>query len=789
MAGPQSFALDSNGNVVLGQSNLSSQGVGTQLTGSTGSGAVQGGVASRSPDNSAALGAFAQTSARTIDALNSLTQGALQPLIDAERKKQYFDGMSRVAQGQSLIAIEKEQPWYSQIFGPSATVQGAQAMAANTAITQSQTDFMNDMPELRKQSPDQVRQYLVNKAANIGMTGDPLVDATVQAKLAESWGPMLKTHTKEHVAWQQEDMFNKQVNMGVSLGVNLKAQRHANQQTGWDEKDKQREYDNFVASMQPAPGQTEQSWRGAMTQILDSNLKGGNFDAYNAIKQSELWGKLDVAQRERLDASLEMYTQKDALTNPDTTKLYENRAGLEFQLQHGTSGLTHDALNQLLDRFDQKQKDSTGGTAMFNNEQRAHMHKLLDAGDLAMGKQLAAAGKTQAKYDSTTALFGKAFNSGNAAMLKGIPLDEKAGVDFMNASFAQEIASNDPQRQQVWFDKAAQVSHDPKMRSANLEGIFQTQLAPLMSGNGPATPAMAQALNFASMLYHSPRGGAGAVAAYMDGDTAPKVVAMLQSGADLQDPKQLQQMRELIARGSGAVVQKTDKDAATAYVSQQDPGWLKRITPFFGGPGSLTQFDLNDGNKQALAEQMAPKIAMYGKAYNIPAKDAAPMVLHDLLQNADMVPGAFVFHNAAVPGDTSFASAVNRVAPGMGQQGTELYQRTMKEMIGEKLTEAVKAKGGDMSHFDPNDFEVRSGEQLGNGRLMLFMSSKAYPGLQMITLDAGASKDDPSGFAYRLTKNATKPPPKKPYQFGPDNTFLTQERQAAADRAFANGWK
>jgi len=94
-----------------------------------------------------------------------------------------------------------------------------------------------------------------------------------------------------------------------------------------------------------------------------------------------------------------------------------------------------------------------------------------------------------------------------------------------------------------------------------------------------------------------------------------------------------------------------------------------------------------------------------------------------------------------------------------------------------------------MEHFDPNDFEVRTGEQLGHGRLMLFMSSKHYPGLQMVTIDAGTSKDDPNGFVSRLVKNATKRPPPTKLQFGPENTFLTQDRQAVADRAFANGWK
>ncbi len=59
-----------------------------------------------------------------------------------------------MAQGQSLQQIESDQPWFTKIFGPSTTVRGAQAMSATTALTQAETQTLEDMQDLKQQSPD-----------------------------------------------------------------------------------------------------------------------------------------------------------------------------------------------------------------------------------------------------------------------------------------------------------------------------------------------------------------------------------------------------------------------------------------------------------------------------------------------------------------------------------------------------------------------------------------------------------------------------------------------------------
>ena len=571
MAGliPDSFALNGSGNVVLQNPEPTPQGSGTQMGGPVRVASTQAATAPVAPASN--FGQIAQADMKTLDTLNKLAGGILQPLIAQQQKRQYYEGMSEVAQGRALQGIEKEHPWYLDIFGPSATVRGAQAMTAMTAITQAQSQFLEQMPTLRTQSPDQVRQFLVNQASSLASTGDGTVDTLIQAKLAEAWGPMLETHMKQHVAWMQQDMVQKQVNMNLSNAQNLAAQRQAHGGVGWDPIDQARAYAGVVNAAAPAPGQNQQSWSKGMVSAMRGALQNGNFDFYNAIKGSELWGKIDPTARENLEYMMPLFVQKNALSNPLTKDITSDTAGLSFALQHGVSGIhSADQLDTTIADMNARYSKLTGSVdPLINNVQAAAMHKAWLAGNLSMAKAAAALQAKQDNYNTSGLLVGQAFNSGRWDMLKGLPINQRAAAQFMDMAFDQAAGSNDPGKLQTFFAKASQASNDPLLRSQKLTNIFKTQIAPLVSGTGPMTDQQKQALNYAQLMYQTPTGQA-ALVNYL-GDDAPKVVALLHSGADLSDPKELGAAREAIAKGWAAVPNKAEKVAAQRG-EQRRPG-------------------------------------------------------------------------------------------------------------------------------------------------------------------------------------------------------------------------
>lgn len=116
------YGLDTGGNVVIQKPDAVVSGPATRISG----GGEQFNTFGSAPSSSRAdFSGVADSSANTLAALNKLTDGLLAPQIALAQKQQYFDGMSQVAQGKSLIQVEKDQPWYTKLFGPSATVQGA----------------------------------------------------------------------------------------------------------------------------------------------------------------------------------------------------------------------------------------------------------------------------------------------------------------------------------------------------------------------------------------------------------------------------------------------------------------------------------------------------------------------------------------------------------------------------------------------------------------------------------------------------------------------------------------
>ncbi|WP_407059303.1 hypothetical protein ACJBUE_20950 (plasmid) [Ralstonia syzygii subsp. celebesensis] len=168
--------------------------------------------------------------------------------------------------------------------------------------------------------------------------------------------------------------------------------------------------------------------------------------------------------------------------------------------------------------------------------------------------------------------------------------------------------------------------------------------------------------------------------------------------------------------------------------------------------------------KKNLGDEYASEAAQYARSYNLPMEQAAQIVLNKRLANADAVPGAIIQANNTVQGDVSLNSAVARVlhSKAAAGQSTSIYQDSMKELIHDRMTAIVKAKGGDMPNFKPDDWEIRSGAQLGDGRLMLFVWPKdndakvRMGGPSSVIIGAGQDENDKSGLAWYINQHTNK---------------------------------
>lgn len=687
--------LTPSGDVVVQQASESAQGPATQITGGGGnsfSGFVQAG---RAPGGN--FQQVADYNAKTLDALNQLTRGFLKPKIEAAEKQAYFEGMSQVAQGKALVDIQNEQPWYTKIFGDSASVKGAQAMTVMTALNQQKGDFMEAMPQLRTQSPDAVRQYLVTNASKLSSTGDPYTDAMVQGKLAENFSPMLDLHIKQHVAYVQETNNTAYGNTLVSAAQAYQKQQGAD----WnmltpEQRDVQTQQmkDMFL----PMPGQTDDSWNKLTGQAAQTMLMQGNFAAVTALKNSDHWNKLTPAIRETI-TKLEPYAiQWNQKNNPMYRDSVMQATSLEIAVDGGSAGSWSDVERAMDTKNAQFQKSEGSTLPYYDNNDYANMRKRWELGQLRLDRQREAAAKGAAEAIDANAQRSYVLESVNSGSFNPIAQNnlnpdvvQQTLMDVRRDIMADPTV---PGGMSVWMKKLAVAAEQPgrKMVDRDLSTRMTVDMNNLFQQGSLATDAQRESLDYARQLLSSPN-GASALAAYVGEENAAKAMFLLKSGADLSDKSTMDALRKTVNEGWKTDPTKADITEVTNYLDSQDPGFIKRHIPLFG-PGAVSGYDLNDDSKRNMIQQLAPQIAAYRRSLNLSLEEATGLAFshrYGASSNVDFVDGTYVEPGFQPKGAGLFSTVAGRVG-GMSQ-ASEDYQLAVKRALNASMTEAMEKAG------------------------------------------------------------------------------------------------
>ncbi|CAB3852986.1 hypothetical protein LMG3482_03030 [Achromobacter deleyi] len=689
------YGLDSGGNVVIQQVGDAGQGPATRLGGGGSGGFTSFAQAPQAPG--ADFSGAAETSMRTLEAINKMAQGALAPLIAAEEQRQYYEGMSQVAQGKSLLEIQKERPWYTKIFGPSATVRGAQAMTLMGTLDTAKADFLGQMPELRKQTPDAVRKYLSDQVRQIGSTGDSSMDAMVQAKLAEQWGPMLDLHMKQHVAYVQEQNVTAFGNGLVTAGDSF--QQTLGVGGGFYTPDQiKAEQARATSAFAPIPGMTDEAWATTAAQGLQANLMRGNFGIYEAFKGTAEWNKLPLnarTQLERMQPYAVQWAQKNA---PMFREDASNTAALEVALSQGSGPQSLDALHKYVQQENDKfMRQSGSGSPKFTNSDIEHMDKLWYKGREFLERQRASAyaayqkgeqGKTDAVAQKEQVL--RAVNDGGSAapvamnnlspdMIQQTLLETRQGME------------NSPNKADLttWLRKLAPAAQfGKKMVDSALSESLTVDANNFFVQGIPVTDQMRRSLSYMQIMAGAPNGMAG-LAAYVGPENAAKMAFMSKLAPDLSDKSAVDAARQAVQSGWDAPVTATDKKAVAAYLSDQDPGFIKRNIPLFG-PGALSGYELNEDSKARMVQDLAPNVARFVRGMGMSHEQAIALAftqMYGTSSDVDFVDGAYVPGSPASQGGGLFATVSARVG-GMSQL-SEDYQTALRNVLNRNMGEQI----------------------------------------------------------------------------------------------------
>lgn len=635
------FGLDDSGDVVL-QQDAASVGGSAGVTSGVGgtSGITLGGAATQTdPGSIQQLQGIANENTNTgplLDSVAKLTGGAIDKYISNIQTKEYYNGMAQVVQGKALQSIEDEQPWYTKIFGPNASVRGAQAMTVSSAVTDSQTQFMNDLPDLAKQSPDDVRKYLVNQAAAVNV-GDPDVNNVIQAKLAEGWQPMLEMHMKKHYAYVQKTSLDSFTKSQVSTGSNL--QTIAQQaQGGFLSDDTSRTIaKQTLDQIDSGKGlMDDETWNKANVQSYLANMQNGNYAYGTVFKKSQAYAALPIETREKLDTqgiAFENKGLKDLMTND--TSFGQAKAQLFSSVTAGHL-LTNNEIRAQARTLNQSVAGSTGISQPFVTGQEidhltennnAYISHQIDKGqnkaDAAAQKQADVAAKAAAKDQDTNTGVAMA-ESGDpqrAITTKAMTANE---VDLYTSGQVNTLLSSNPTaaaNKLVSYNRLGYVS--PTLANQLTQGI-----------RGSIGTGYNDAFNASAGVYDTiskTPGGDAAVDKYY-GDYAPQMRLYNQTVGSGAQPEQAWQ----VAFGPQGLKLDNLQDRArlegvqpTAAISSAvDKYFSHGFAQLFGGPETAADYV-----KRGLTTTISSKVDKYvGPGMNMTIDQATQLAS----KNSDM---------------------------------------------------------------------------------------------------------------------------------------------------------
>lgn len=194
----------------------------------------------------------------------------------AQKQQQMFvQGMQRVAQGEALSDIKKDQPEFASIFGDTASVEGAQAMAKVKAVDDFTTKAYEQMPELAKMSPQKAGKVLTEGMSQ-HLTGDTAVDSVIQARMVEQLPVLMKAQTKANYAWTQNEMSRQYSGSLSSAAQTMQGASIQLARGVLSDKDFDVTRSNAVSLLQRPQGMAEETYRKTILETAQLQLSNGN---------------------------------------------------------------------------------------------------------------------------------------------------------------------------------------------------------------------------------------------------------------------------------------------------------------------------------------------------------------------------------------------------------------------------------------------------------------------------------------------------------------------------------
>lgn len=307
-------------------------------------------------------------SSGVVDLLAKAGSAAITKSIERAKTEKFVAGMQRAMTGEAVGDIVKDQPWYSQLFGDSAVVEGARAYSQQANVTEAVTKMEEDMPKLRELTSAEAQKHF-SATINEALTGDPATDAAVFQAYARTLPGLMRRQVKEHYGWKQEQVVLQHDRAIGAMAKRLQAAGPAYLQQYVNDEEFAGMRQELLQLTRPADGENEKSWQGRITGQLRRMGEAGQLHALNAFVDA---GILDVLDAQGLAQVTAVRNKAEREAQSQSRERWSDKIiEVYAQAQNPKSQHTTEELLQVIDGMNAEHKKLTGSSeGVFTEDER-----------------------------------------------------------------------------------------------------------------------------------------------------------------------------------------------------------------------------------------------------------------------------------------------------------------------------------------------------------------------------------------------------------------------------------
>lgn len=546
-------------------------------------------------DRQAQNAALASASQGNIRALSAFS-GLVQKRLEDKQEQAFMEGYLRHQQGESVASIADEQP-FDNLFGDSAAVRGARMRQSENAGQALLQYVQQNQGDLSRMTLDEQRTVIAKFVSDLG-TDDPEADMLIAQGAMKMMPAVL-----DNLARTAESENQRQAAVAQADGMKQAGDSMRYAQSQFETGQMAPEHfeqlkANYLQQMQPLPGQSNASYRAALTGQLMQLSKDGSFEMASLVYDNVLSPQLTPEERLQMEGQMKTAQAQWQMENPVSRDFTNFRVQMPAQIEAGTYTSAED-VEADIDRMNADYKRQTGSLSpLIDNQERAQNVARWMQYDT---RQKAANAKLkQAALDSATkqGLYMKGMAAGSPSAMQAAGLD-KATQAAIQRNQVNTFFEEEGNNAGVVIGRLAATGQTlPPLK----EKIDQT-MGMLSAGGIPTEEALNDMKLTYQKLLATPF-GIGAADQYF-GDNLGMVQDMMQM--DMSDRSNVQALRDKAqaARNPVTITKDVQTKADELVDSEVKPGMWSR---YFGEGQTLGagyEAQLKDEVRKEAAKVMA----------------------------------------------------------------------------------------------------------------------------------------------------------------------------------------